>query len=329
MLRNREITGLILIYAAVCITAVFLCFLQSFLSGFICGGALILVGTAFYLFTRVRYKKIAEMSDYIRKMSDAGFVYDIRDNAEGELSILKNDIYKLAARLSEQASLLNEDKATLKDVLFDISHQLKTPVTSLTVMADLLEMDDLPLDKRQEFISNIQIGLSRMDWLIKSLLKMAKLDAGTEELKHETVLIVEIAKQALNAVTVLIDIKNLKLKIKIDESLNILCDRNWTVEALVNILKNAAEHSPENGEIAIDAGENPLCIWVTVADCGSGIDPSDIPHLFKRFYKGKSTCKDSVGIGLALSLAIMCKQNGDIEVKSEKTGSEFTLKFYK
>lgn len=329
MLRNREVVELILIYAAVCVTAVFLCFTQSILAGLICGSALIIVGAAFYLFTCGRYKKIAEMSEYIRKMSDAGFVYDIRDNTEGELSILKNDIYKMASRLSEQAFLLNKDRAMLKDLLFDISHQLKTPVTSLTIMADLLERQELPPDKRHEFLCNMQTGLSRMDWLIKSMLKLAKLDAGTEEPKCESVFVTDLAEQANDAVTALMDIKNQRLETKIDESIKVLCDKNWTTEAIVNILKNAVEHSLENGTITFSAGENPLCVWVKVADCGGGIDPADLPHLFKRFYKGRGTSKDSVGIGLAMSLAIMRRQNGDIEVKSEKTGSEFTLKFYK
>lgn len=321
---------LIFAYCVISATAVYSCFRVNILSGCICAAAFLSVGGVFFLFTRNQYKKIADLSDSTRKMADGEFVYDIRDNSEGELSILKNDIYKLASRLTEQADLLQREKAMLKDMLFDISHQLKTPLTSLTVMADLLEQEQLPEEKRREFINNLQKGLSRMDWLVKSLLKIAKLDAGTVPLKSENVYVDELLSNALLPVMTLLDIKNQKLSIEIDKSLLLACDMNWTVEALANILKNAAEHTPDGGIITVTSGENPIYLWISVKDSGGGIDATDLPHLFKRFYKGKQSGKDNVGIGLAMSLSIMQKQNGDIEIQTEKdTGSAFTLKFYK
>ncbi|MDR1688141.1 MAG: HAMP domain-containing histidine kinase [Clostridiales bacterium] len=274
-------------------------------------------------------KKIKELSAYVRKMANGEEVYDIRDNKEGAFSILKSDIYKLAQRLLEQAAVLNEEKAALKDILYDISHQLKTPLTSLTVMADLLETDGLPPEKRSEFLANLQTGLSRMDWLVKSLLKIARLDSGEETLKGETVNIRDIVNFAASALMPVIKAKNQLFTADIDDYLTVVCDTNWTAEALSNILKNACEHTPEGGTITACAGESPLCVWISITDSGEGIDKADIPHLFKRFYKGKSA-KGSAGIGLAMSLSVMQKQNGDIEVKTEKgNGSVFTLKFYK
>lgn len=330
MIRNREAAVLALVYSLSGLLAVGSCFAVNLTAGFICAAGILLTGTAFFVFTRRRYRDIAALSDYIRTMADGELVYDIRDNTEGELSILKSDVYKLVMRLSEQTDLLRDEKIMLKDVLFDISHQLKTPITSLTVMTDLLEQEELPPEKRREFVGNLQTGLSRMDWLVKSLLKLARLDAGADPLKTETVNVHELAELAIDHIKTIIEVKKQFLTLEIDESLSISCDANWTTEALVNILKNASEHTPEGGSLILNAGENPICTWICVRDNGNGIGSADLPHLFKRFHKGRHSAKDSIGIGLAMSLSVMQKQNGDIEVQTEKgKGSAFTMKFYK
>ncbi len=275
-------------------------------------------------------RQIAALSDYVRKMTDGEIIYDVRDNREGAFSILKNDVYKLALRLSEQAALLRREKETLKDILYDISHQLKTPITSMTIMADLLEQEDLPTEKRREFVGNLQSGLTRMDWLVKSLLKLARLDAEAGELVACEVNAAELVEDAAANVRTIIEAKNQEVTTDVDGGLTIHCDRNWTTEALVNIIKNGAEHTPAGGRLAVSAGENPVCAWICVEDCGGGIDPDELNNLFKRFYRGRNSAKDSAGIGLAMSLAIMHKQNGDIEVKTERgKGASFTLKFFK
>jgi signal transduction histidine kinase len=277
----------------------------------------------------VRDKEIEKLADYVRGLANGEVVHDIRDNREGALSILKSDIYKLALRLSEQAAVLNEEKALLKDILFDISHQLKTPLTSLTVMAELLEREDLPHEKRLEFLGNLQTALRRMDWMVKSLLKLATVDAETM-LGRERASALEIIEQAVGQVSALTVPKGQAIAVEVPAGLMISCDTNWTREALVNILKNAGEHTPENGSIRVMAGENPVCAWISVKDSGEGIAPEDLPHLFKRFYRGRRSSKESVGIGLAMSLAVMQKQDGDIEAKSEKNGgAEFIMKFYR
>jgi signal transduction histidine kinase len=276
----------------------------------------------------VRDKELEKLADYVRGLASGGLVHDIRDNREGALSVLKSDIYKLALRLSEQAAVLNEEKTLLKDTLFDISHQLKTPLTSLAVMAELLEREDLPAEKRREFLGNLQTGLRRMDWMVKSLLKLATVDAETA-LSLEKTDAREIIGQAVEQVSALTAPKGQTVAIEIPEALSIKCDIDWTREALVNILKNAGEHTPENGKINVSAGENPVCAWIGVKDSGEGVSAEDMPHLFKRFYRGRRSSKESVGIGLAMALAVMQKQNGDIEVKSTKDGAEFVMKLYK
>ncbi|MCL1807079.1 MAG: HAMP domain-containing histidine kinase [Oscillospiraceae bacterium] len=274
----------------------------------------------------IRNKKIAELSLYLQRITNGDRSFDIRTNKEGELSILKNEIYKVTHALTEQAEALQKDKLELASALSDISHQLKTPLTALGVMADLLEDDALPADKRKEFIENLHAGLSRMEWLVLTLLKLARLDADAAALKQENIALADLIGKALSPLLIPIEVKELTVTVK-GEKLITACDMDWTAEALGNILKNAIDNTPQGGTIAIAYGENPLYTYITVRDGGPGIDKEDMPHLFKRFYRGKNANPDSVGIGLALSLAVMRKQNGDIEAENDN-GAVFTLKFY-
>jgi signal transduction histidine kinase len=244
---------------------------------------------------------------------------DIRDNREGVMSMLKNDIHTLASLKNEQVEALQRERDKLKDTLADISHQLKTPLTSMMIMADLLE--NASPEKRAEFISNIRIGLSRTEWLVTTLLKMAKLDAGAIKLSNELTQAGSIIELALEPLETLLELKGQIVSI-IGEA-DISCDKRWSAEALSNIIKNASEHSPVGGEIRVESGMNPICSWISVTDSGPGIPNSEIAKIFKRF-EG-STNDKGYGIGLPLALAVMRGQGGDIEAK----GCTFTLKFYK
>lgn len=270
-------------------------------------------------------RKLYELSADIRRIID-GQTVDIRDNSEGVLSLLKNDIQTLATRKDEQVEALQSDKAVLKESLANISHQLKTPLTSMHIMIDLLE--SAPPAKRAEFINNIRTSLTQTEWLVSALLKMAKLDTGAAEFSLAHVQSSEIISHALEPLQILLDVKNQSIT-AVNESTALYCDRRWTAEALTNIIKNASEYSPEGGNITIDSGSNPICSWISVEDSGSGIATADIPKLFKRFYGSRS--EKGYGIGLALALAIMQGQNGDIEVDGASAGSGaiFTLKLFK
>ncbi len=331
MLRNREIQlflllQLIISLAATVITAIFFPIQAAFIL-FITAAALMLV--SFY-FTKWRYQEIEKLSSYLRKITNGDYSLDIRDNAEGELSILKNDIFKVTLMLSEQSSYLQQDKVRLTDAISDISHQLKTPLTSMVVMADLLSSPNLDPAKRKEFTHNIQVQLERIEWLVSSLLKIAKIDADIVQFKKEKVSANILVQNALQSVLIPMDIKQLSLKIIGDETVTFQVDLNWTVEALINILKNCIEHTDEGGAISISFGENALYTELTIEDTGKGIAKEDLPYIFKRFYKGKNAGEESVGIGLALSYSIIKNQQGDIEVKSEiGKGTTFRIKFYK
>lgn len=269
--------------------------------------------------------KLKKLSDDIRRIID-GHPVDLRDNREGVLSMLKNDIHTLATLKNEQVDALLADKIALKNTLANISHQLKTPLTSMLIMIDLLK--SAPSDKQAEFIDNIRTSLMHTEWLVSTLLKMAKLEAGAIEFSREQVAVSEIVRLSLEPLQILLDIKDLSVKV-INEELIISCDRRWTAEALTNIIKNASEYSPPGITITVNAGSNPICSWISVTDSGNGIAASDIPKLFKRFQGSRS--EKGYGIGLALSLAIMQGQNGDIEVDggNGKSGSTFTLKLFK
>ncbi len=282
------------------------------------------------LFTRWRYQEIEKLSGYLRKISSGDYSLDVRDNYEGELSILKSDIYKVTLKLSEHSALLQEDKVKLTNAISDISHQLKTPLTSMMVMADLLRDAKLEDSKRAEFTNNIRVQLERIEWLVSSLLKLSKIDAGTVLFKKDKIYVAELIERAIQPVLVPMDIKEQNVKISGEKEVSFLGDFNWTAEALLNILKNCVEHTQHGGTISITFSENALFTEFIISDNGKGIGKEDLPYIFKRFYKGKNAGEDSVGIGLAMAYSIIKNQQGDIEVKSEiGTGTTFMIKFYK
>ncbi|ACX65626.1 sensor histidine kinase [Paenibacillus sp. Y412MC10] len=330
MLRNREINMLLFVMGSISLAAIVAALMISpaaavlvfFLSILLIGGSL--------LFTKWRYREIEKLSVYLREISSGNDTLDVRDNTEGELSILKNDIYKVTRMLSEHRSLLQRDKLQLTNAISDISHQLKTPLTSMTVMADLLSAPDLPPAKRTEFTHHIRIQLERIDWLVSSLLKLSKMDAKTIPFKKDRIPMKNLIQKALEPVMIPMDIKGQTVSIAGNDDVSFVGDFNWTAEAVINILKNGVEHSPEGGAIAISFSENALYTEIVIADNGKGIPKEDLPYIFKRFYKGKNASEGSIGIGLAMAQSIIASQNGVIDVTSDsEKGTQFRIKFYK
>ena len=330
MLRNREILWLFVTMCSISLVAIVISAMMSLpVAVLTCITSALLI-TCSLVFTRWRYTEIENLSSYLRQISNGNYTLDVRDNQEGELSILKNDIYKVTLMLSEHSALLQHDKVQLTNAISDISHQLKTPLTSLTVMADLLSEPELPPEKRTEFTRNIRIQLERIGWLVSSLLKFSKIDAGTVQFKKDPISVRTLFQKSLEPVLIPMDIKEQTVSIKGDDAVSFLGDLNWTAEAVINILKNCVEHTPEGGEISISFAENALYTEIVIADNGKGIPKEELPYVFQRFYKGKNASEDSVGIGLALSHSIITSQNGDINIKSEKgIGTQFHIKIYK
>ncbi len=330
MLRNRQFRRLIITMVSISLIGVIIAASFSFVfMGIMLLVSLALIVTA-VVYNRFLYNDLEELTRYLRHVSAGDFSLDVRDNYEGELSILKSNIYKVTTMLTEQSSLLQKDKIYLSDAISDISHQLKTPLTSMMLMAELLENPNLPIEKRTEFTNNIQAQLERIDWLVSSLLKLSKIDAGSIVFKEDIVQMNQLIEKATNQFLIKMDIKEQTLTINGDQSIEFSTDLNWTVEALVNIIKNAIEHTPNGGEVTLTSRDNPLYTEIIISDNGPGIPKEDIPYLFHRFYKGRNASDDSVGIGLAMARQIVRNQYGDIEVISEKDkGTAFKVKFYK
>src|SRR5690606_23390491 len=208
---------------------------------------------------------------------------------------------KLIIRLKEQAEMLKKEKVYLADSLADISHQIRTPLTSINILLSLLSKKELPYKKRQELVNETEMLLSRIEWLISALLKISRLDAGTVTLQRKTVLVSELIKLSIAPIAIPLELREQQIEVNINGDETYKGDLSWSVEAIGNIIKNCMENTQKGGKITIQAEENPIYTEIVISDNGPGIDREDLPHLFKRFYKGKNAGSHSVGIGLALA----------------------------
>lgn len=288
----------------------------------------ILISITYLIFIKNQYRKINKIDKYMNKILNNDYSLDIRDYVEGDISTLKNDVYKMTIKLKEQTELSIKDKKYLEETLADISHQIKTPLTSMYVINDILSDNDLDKKSQIEFLNKNRNQLERIEWLVTTLLKISRLDSGMVTLKRDNINIEDLINKTIEPIKIMAEIKNISIKTDIETS-NFYLDFNWTLEALTNILKNACEHTNNNGSIKIEVNENPLYLNIKIIDNGVGISESDKKHIFDRFYKGK-TNKDSIGIGLNMAKKIINLQNGEIECISKiNEGTTFDIKFYK
>ena len=328
-MNNREYQNTILISVIIILLAFSI---GSILIDIKAGILVLLSGTIllllFIVYLKNRHRYISDLNDYLVKVLSGAQAPEITSQEEGELSVLRNNIYKAATMLKTQNEQLKSDKTQLAIALADISHQLKTPLTSMMVMNDLL-LDETDEAKREELLKTQSVQLDRMNWLIQTLLKISKLDAGTIELKRTEVPFSRLIEETIRPFLVQMDVRNITCRQDISEK-TISCDFNWTVEALQNIIKNCIEHMDDGGTLSIETKDTNLFGEITITDDGCGIPAEDLPHIFERFYKGKNAAKDSVGIGLALSKRILQGEHGEIIVQSEEgNGTSFVIRVYK
>lgn len=285
----------------------------------------------FYLYDKNKSKKIKEITKMISKINNRQFDIDINDFNEGELSILKNEISKTTIMLRQVADNSVKDKLNLKDSLGDISHQLKTPLTSITIMIDnILDNPDMDEKTRKRFLINIKREILNINFLVMSLLKLSKFDANVVRFNKESVYLKDIIKESIKNVSMIKELKNITIKVSGDDNIKLLCDFKWQVESITNILKNSIEHTKEYGIVEVNYSENKLYTRILIKDNGKGIDSDDLPHIFDRFYKGENGSDDSFGIGFSLSKTIIEKEGGSITVKSTPNiGTIFTIKYLK
>lgn len=276
-----------------------------------------------------RYKCIYNLSaDIDRILHGDDENISLNRYAEGELGILQSEIHKMTVRLREQKQQLVNDKVYLADSIADISHQIRTPLTSINLLVHRLSESGLSEEKRIKLSHELMSLLSRIDWLITALLKISKLDAGTVQFKKENVTLSELINKTAEPLLVPIELRNQNLSINAEGGFS--GDVSWTQEALGNILKNCMEHTPSEGVLQITANENALFSEIVISDNGCGIDKEDMPHIFERFYKGKNSDDKSFGIGLALARMIITAQNGTVKAENNTSGgARFTVRFYK
>lgn len=285
------------------------------------------------IYIRYNYKKEKDIKDIIKcieQINKKNYEIQIDSISEDELSILKNEIYKTTIMLKEAAENSSKDKLNLKKSLEDISHQLKTPLTSILVMLDnIIEDSNMEEKIRNDFIVDIKRNVLNINFLVQSLLKLSKFDANTIHFVKQENDLKTIVEESIKNVSTLCDLRNINIKLNIKENSKIICDDKWQIEALTNIIKNAIEHSKNNSNIIINIENNNVYSTIEVIDFGEGIAKKDIKHIFERFYRCKNTKTDSIGIGLALAKTIIEEDKGTISVESNKLETKFIIKYYK
>ncbi|MEG1351087.1 MAG: HAMP domain-containing sensor histidine kinase [Bacilli bacterium] len=275
----------------------------------------------------LKHKKKLEM--YIKSILNDDFNFNFADYNESDESVEINNIYKLTTKLKKQRDVYYIDKNNLEIVLSDISHQLKTPLTSLFVINELLLNDKLNSNDKTEFITKSNSQLKRIEWLVTSLLKIAKMDSKTITFKKEECNLFKLLNNIKEELLINFELKNQNLIINCEKDIMIISDYNWLKEAIFNVIKNAHEHGYENNDIIVTVSNNPLYSEIIILNQGETIDKEDLNNLFKRFYKGKNSSISSIGIGLNMTKSILDNNNGVIKVESENNITSFTIKLYK
>lgn len=330
LFRNKEIRKACVGFLGItCLTLVGVSFTEGHASWWICvEGALLLL--FFLLYMRRRYKDIESLTQQIDRILHGEEHLELGEFREGDLEILKDEIYKMTVRLREQNEKAKQEKGFLADALADISHQIRTPLTSLNIMLERMKQADMSEIQRKKSCRDMERMLGRMEWLITALLKMSKLDAGTVRLEKKRILAKDFVKEAVRPLEIPMELKGQTLLLKGEGDVTFQGDEAWTMEALGNVLKNCMEHTPSGGMIQIEWRENPLFTEIAVSDSGDGIAKEDLPHIFERFYRGRQSDNVNFGIGLALARSILSGEDAVITAENRKEGgARFRIRFYK
>lgn len=288
----------------------------------------VMLSLIYFLDLRRRSKRLQELNRYLALVCAGKYELEVAENTEGELSILQNNLYKVIVLLQTQNERLKKDKMFLRDSLADISHQLKTPLTSMTVMMDLLKEEKNP-ERQREFIGIMEGQQEKMNWLVSTLLKLSRLDAGTVAFHLESLPLRELLSESIKPFLLTMDLQNIRCVMEMEDAM-VTVDRVWSGEGFGNIIKNCVEHMENGGTLSFRTFSSTLYDAVLIKDDGCGIAREDLPHIFERFYRGYGAGTNSVGIGLALAKTIFEREHGEVFVKSEPgKGTEFEVRFYK
>lgn len=329
MLRNKEIRRFFIWFLGITTVAAIIGF--SINAG---AGVLILffsasLGMLFFLFTKARYRSIVRLSEQIdRVLHNADYLY-INESEEGELSILQSEIAKMTLRIKEQNHALKKEKEHLAESLADIAHQLRTPLTSAHLILSLLEKNQDERE-RNNLLRELERLFAQMEWLVNSLLKLSRLDAGIVVIKNEPVDMGSLVNAAVHPLLISMELHDIELHTGISDGIMIRGDMDWLSEAIQNILKNCIQSVGDNGKIEIVCEDTLLFSEIRIHDSGPGFETEDLPHLFERFYRGKKDDATGYGIGLALSKMIVIRHGGTITAKNHLNGGAlFCIRFPK
>ncbi len=327
LIRNPEIERTFFIKIIISLTGIIFTACIDIRCGLITFLMCILLITVWLVSVRKRYRRFAELSSDIDKILHGDNHISLEKYEEGEIAVLQSELYKMVNCLRQQQQKLKDDKIYLADSIADISHQIRTPITSINLLVSMLSEPDLTDGKKFEITHKLCELLSRIDWLITSLLKISRLDTGTVKFNKENISLEELLKHSCIPLSIPIELREQHLVINADG--NFSGDISWTCEAIGNIVKNCMEHTPSGKNIEINASDNPVYTEIVISDNGGGIDEKDLPHIFERFYKGSDSSEKGFGIGLALARMIITGQNGTIKAENKNDGAVFTLRFYK
>ncbi|MBR0081667.1 MAG: HAMP domain-containing histidine kinase [Clostridia bacterium] len=329
LLRNREIRTELLIGAGATLLLAAIAFFVHPLAGVL----LLVLGfglTGVHLwFGARRYARIAALSQRINRILHGEEQLIVSESDEGELSILYHELHKMTVRLQEQTDRLAADKVQLTDAIADIFHQIRTPLTSITLGLTLLKEPELPYERRIALTRELLRQTERIRWLVETLLKLSKLDAGTAVFTPVAMEVRTLLERAVEPLSIAMELREIRFEMRVGSE-RLTCDPAWTAEAFGNLLKNATEHTPAGGTVTVEATETPLFTEITVSDTGDGFSEADLPRLFERFYRGKNASSDSIGIGLAFTREVLAAQNATIAASNQVGGgARFVVRFYK
>lgn len=326
MLRSKEVRHFAAVFGVVSLIFVVIAFCIAPSAGLLALGFAAAVGALFWRFTAARYARLAELAEEIDRLLHEEDRLFVADAEEGELAVLQSQLAKMTLRLREQNETLKREKVYLADSLADIAHQLRTPLTSVNLVFTLLKDEPDPARQR-ELLREGTALLGQMDWLLTTLLKISRLDAGVIEMKREPVPLAALVDTALEPLRIPLELHDIALDVQISSAAAWQGDRLWLAEALRNILKNCMEHTPDGGRIVLECDDNPLFTALTIRDSGPGFDEAELPYLFDRFYRGKGGGA-GYGIGLALAQSIITRQGGTVTAKNAPDGGAvFVVRF--
>lgn len=329
MLRNKEIKQFACLFGVITVIAAAAGFLIHPAAGSIVLASAACFGVLFFVFTRKRYQRIAELSEQIDLVLHRGERMEIGSEEEGELSILRSEIIKMTSRISEQNDMLRQEKKNLADSLADIAHQLRTPLTSVNLILTLLENDPEP-GERKRLLREAEELFAQMDWLLNSLLKLSRLDAGIVRFQEEKTDVGKLMEKALAPLLIPLELHDIRLHKDIPQGVELTADAGWLAEALQNILKNCMESAGDGGSVEIACADTLLYTEIRIHDSGPGFTKEELHHLFDRYYRGKKEGAAGYGIGLSLAKTIILRQNGTLQAKNHPQGGAlFAIRFPK